>query len=243
MASTYRSLADADEPTGKPQRMRADHLPHSGPMRISTLALGTGVLAVALLSGCVFDGSEPTEASDAETDPEPDILVEVPPERLSPFCVAMTDLTDRVRAGEEVTTDEIVDTYRSIVDDVPAVIADDFGLVLEALETGAPPPTDAPRDTIETVPPPDTTTQPTGATTTSTTTTTTSTTSTTVPDASGDEEADASAPASVVVDERFDRDSSPAERINSYVSFACRDTDNNPGPPATQPLEAPPSDG
>ncbi len=84
--------------------MRADHLPHSGPMRTSTRALGTGVLAVALLSGCVFDGSESTEATDTETDPDPDVSVEVPPERLSPFCVAMTDLTDRLRAGEEVTT-------------------------------------------------------------------------------------------------------------------------------------------
>ncbi len=32
-------------------------------------------------------------------------------------------------------------------------------------------------------------------------------------------------------------DADPSRRVNAYVQFACRDTANNPGPPATQPLD------
>jgi hypothetical protein len=31
----------------------------------------------------------------------------------------------------------------------------------------------------------------------------------------------------------------PAERLSSYVDFECRSIENNPGPPATQPLSGP----
>ena len=31
----------------------------------------------------------------------------------------------------------------------------------------------------------------------------------------------------------------PAERLSAYVDFACRSIENNPGPPATQPLSEP----
>lgn len=187
-------------------------------MTISIRAMGIGLLSVGLLSGCVFDGPEEPQGEATETDPASGVSVVIPTERLSPFCQAMIDLTDRVRSGG-VDHGEIVATYRSISGDVPAEIADDFTLVLQALETGAPAPTDPPRATIQTLPAPQTspptdrpaTTQPSG---------------------------------SVAVDERFDRDGSPGERVNSYVSFTCRDSDNNPGPPATQPLDAPlPTDG
>ncbi len=201
-------------------------------MTISVRALGVGPLllaaSVALLSSCVFDGSEDPPAGEEETDPAPGVSVEIPAARLTPFCQAMTDLSDRVRSGEAVDDAEIVETYRSISGDVPAVIADDFALVLQALETGAPAPTDPPRATIQTVPRPSTAPPTTGATTDGATT-------------DGETaESGTSVPGSVVVDERFDRDDSPAQRINSYVSFTCRDADNNPGPPATQPLEGPP---
>jgi hypothetical protein len=36
-------------------------------------------------------------------------------------------------------------------------------------------------------------------------------------------------------------DDDPAVRVNEYVDFACRDTINNPGPPATVPDAAPPT--
>jgi len=46
------------------------------------------------------------------------------------------------------------------------------------------------------------------------------------------------------VDEGFDPDTSPTERINSYIAFSCRSTGNNPGPPPTQPLDdTPTTDG
>ena len=162
--------------------------------------------SMALFSSCVFDGSEAPEEEDA-SDPTPVASVVIPTERLSPFCQAMIDLTDRVRSGDVVDDAEIVETYRSISADVPAEIADDFSMVLQALETGAPAPTDPPRATIETL---------------------------LVPETSGP---NTSVPAGVAVDERFVRDGSPADRINSYVAFTCRDSDNNPGPPPTQPLD------
>jgi hypothetical protein len=204
-------------------------------MTISTRAIGVGLMSVALLSGCVLDGSEPPAGEDDEADPAPGVSVVIPAERLTPFCQAMTDLTDRVRSGDDIDDAEIVETYRAISADVPAEIADDFALVLEALETGAPPPTDAPRATIQTTPRPDTTPPPTDT-----------VTATTEPPTAGDESTEddspgSSAPTTAVVDPRFDRDDSPAQRINSYVSFTCRAADNNPGPPPTQPLDGPPA--
>lgn len=185
------------------------------------------VSSVVLLSSCVFDGSEAQEDGVDTSDPAPAASVVIPSERLSPFCQAMIDLTDRVRSGDDVGEVEIVETYRSISGDVPAEIADDFALVLQALESGAPAPTDPPRATIPTLPDPETS-PPTGASAT-----------TLVGAEEGSVPSSPSVPASAVVDERFDRDDSPAERINTYVSFVCRDSDNNPGPPATQPLDAP----
>jgi hypothetical protein len=46
--------------------------------------------------------------------------------------------------------------------------------------------------------------------------------------------------ASVVTGDRFFEegylpDDNPAVRVNEYIDFACRGTQNNPGPPATQP--------
>jgi len=100
---------------------------------------------------------------------------------------------------------------------VPPEIASDFSAVLVALETGAPAPTDPPLPTTPTTVP-------------------TSGAST-----GGSGTAAGSAPTTPPgVDVGFAAGNSPAERINNYVSFACRDTQNNPGPPATEPLEEPP---
>lgn len=170
-----------------------------------------------LLSACVSDGARETTSGEAE--PETVISVTVPAERLTPFCQAMIDLTERIRSAD---ADEsmIVDTYRSIVEDVPPEIASDFRAVLAALESGAPPPTDPPPETIETVP---------------------STLPEDRPDTT-DDPATASLPVEGLVDEGFASGTSPAERINNYVTFSCRDTQNNPGPPPTQPLEEPTGD-
>ncbi len=176
------------------------------------VALGVGLLSAA----CTPDGSGGTgESTEPEAVAEPEISVTVPPERLTPFCEAMIDLSDELRSGSAGDTDDlIISTYRSIQADVPLEIAADFDLVLSALEAGLPSPTDPPIEA-----------------------TTPTTTSASDPTASG-------APGEAVagegsVDEGFSPDSSPAERINSYVDFDCRGTENNPGPPATQPGDRP----
>jgi hypothetical protein len=233
MASRYPSTVFGDEAA---PRMRQHHLPHSAPMTISRRAMGIGVISVALLSSCVFDGSEPTTEEVGDSDPVPGESVVIPTERLTPFCQAMIDLTDRVRAGD-VDATEIVEAYRAIEDDVPAELADDFALVLEALEAGAPAPTDPPRGTIQTVPRSETTPPSTDESAATTEPPPTQPPTTDDDSLSGE----SSVPTTVVVDERFDRDDSPAERINSYVSFTCRASDNNPGPPPTQPLDGPPA--
>ncbi len=152
-------------------------------------------------SACVSNG--PDDPSDDEAAEVPTISVTVPPERLTPFCEAMIELSDDLRSGPVDDADGlIIDTYRSIRPDVPPEIATDFDLVLQALEAGLPAPTDPP---IE----PTTVTAVTGS--------------------------DPTATVGGSVDEGFDPDTSPAERINSYVAFACRGTGNNPGPPPTQP--------
>ena len=157
MASRYPAAGLRDEAA---PRMRQERLPHSAPMTISIRATGAGLVLVAsatLLSSCVFDGSETPEPDDDGVTDAPVASVVIPIERLSPYCQAMIDLTDRFRSGDEVDDAEIVETDRSISGDVPAEIADDFALVLQALESGAPAPTDPPRATIQTLPAPETT--------------------------------------------------------------------------------------
>lgn len=147
----------------------------------------------------------------ATTDPLPAQPVSIPPERQSTFCVTMVDLTDSIRAGDVDDVDaEILATYREVAPDVPPLIADDFALVLDALERGAPPPTDPPRSTVDTAPP---------------------LTATTPPATS-----DSSTPADPQdADVGYAPGESPSERVNSYIAFVCRADANNPGPPATTP--------
>ena len=179
-----------------------------------TFAVGAALCAGALLAACTPDGSEATP-DDTEPD-EPTISVTVPVERLTPFCEAMIDLSDQLRAGGvEDANALIIETYRSIQPDVPLEIVIDFDQVLAALEAGLPPPTDPPIET---------------------------TIATSAPPTTGFSAAPTEGPASAdggSVDEGFDPDTSPTDRINSYVAFSCRSTGNNPGPPATQPGDLP----
>jgi hypothetical protein len=129
--------------------------------------------------------------------------VVVPPERLSPFCRAIAELDRQIaeaEPGDDVTA-MIVDTYSSIVDDVPAEIRDDFLSVLAGLQQGSAAATTAP-----TTPPPSLA----GSTTT------------------------------VALEDVLAPDDSATLRLNSYVQFTCRASQNNPGPPDTQPDEPPP---
>jgi hypothetical protein len=87
-----------------------------------------------LLAGCSSDD----DAAPGTTldDSESLQTVAIPPERMSPFCEAIRDLQDRLDAADpdDDTGQMIIDTYSSIVDDVPDEIRDDFLSVLAALQ-------------------------------------------------------------------------------------------------------------
>lgn len=177
-------------------------------------------MLVALCAGTVLMACVPNGSDDSGPEEQPvevpSISVTVPEVRLTPFCETMIELSDELRSGEVDDADTlIIETYRAIQPEVPLELVRDFDLVLRALEAGDPPPTDPPAEspTLTSVP------------------------ALTVVEGSGPE-------VTIVdsVDEGFDPDTSPAERINSYVAFSCRGTGNNPGPPATQPGDTPTDD-
>jgi hypothetical protein len=163
------------------------------------------VFVLTALAGCSSDDEAASDSTLADDGPR--LTVAVPPERLTPFCEAIADLDDRLAELPEGgdTAEIIIDTYASIVDEVPPEIRDDFLTVLAALQEG------------------------TGDGTRATTSTSTSTSTTSV------------APGTTLEDfeEGYTPDDSPALRLNAYLQFACRDGQNNPGPPDTQPNPPP----
>lgn len=139
--------------------------------------------------------------------------VSVPPERLTPFCEAMIELADRLETDPPDDAGPVIlEAYLQIVDDVPPAIESEFRAVIAELQGDAPP----------------TTTGTTSTTTSTTISTTTEPGSTAAPSVPGVEDFDAEG--------RLPGES-PSERVSDYVLFACRDSDNNPGPPATEPLD------
>jgi hypothetical protein len=107
-------------------------------VRVRVAAL---IVAVAAGAGCSSDDDSGSATSTADVGLER--TVPVPPERLSPFCQAIADLQQRLdEAGPDDDTGElIIDTYSSVVDEVPPEIRDDFLSVLAALQAGGPPST------------------------------------------------------------------------------------------------------
>ena len=95
---------------------------------------------------------------------------------------------------------------------MPVEIADDFRAVLTELETGVPAPTAPP------------VTQPALA------------------PSTDPETGDTIAEGPNATTEFFFPATTPAQRVNEYVSFACQGAENNPGPPATAPLDDEASD-
>ena len=176
-------------------------------MRRRRRTLTTAVAALAL-GACSSGDDAGSEAADGEVQIP---VVSVPPERLTPFCAAMIELADELEDDPPDDTGEVIlAAYLEIVDEVPPEIADEFRAVIADLQGGTPA--------------------------TTTPTTTTPTTPTSVPPTSLEPGVATSAPL-----EDFDAEGrlpgdSPGERVNDYVRFVCRDSDNNPGPPATQPL-------
>jgi hypothetical protein len=176
----------------------------------TSLAVALALVGVAL-AGCVGGGGGAADGGSG-TGGAPIPSVTIPPERLTPFCQAMIDLADRLQTDPpDDVTGLIIATYERIAADVPIPIADDFTAVLAALQAGA---------TV--------TTPSTG--------TAAPVTTPVSPDVTGG----GSTPGGSVddfFDEGYSPGDDPATRLNTFVDFTCRDSINNPGPPATQPLD------
>lgn len=189
----------------------------------------SAVAAAMLLLGACMGGDDEQNATTEDSTP---IVgeVTVPQERSTPFCEAMIDVADRlVTDPPDDVGAFIIETYESVLDDVPAEIRPDFDYVLADLkgeplpplpdpivrETTVPPPTVDPASTTEPVATPPPTPPP-------------------VTDATGS--VVGTAPTTEPGVDEFNRpDDTPAERLNDYVDFTCRGTLNNPGPPPTAP--------
>ncbi len=91
---------------------------------------------VALLAGVVITGCTSVTAPEstmvvATTVPAP--TVEIPESRLSPFCQSMAELSAKLDDPDVDASAVILETYRSVRDEVPAEIRDDFEAVLNSL--------------------------------------------------------------------------------------------------------------
>ena len=175
------------------------------------VAQRAGVAVLALSASCSSDDDSASDSTEVAAGPER--TVAVPAEPLSPFCEAIAKLDDELNADTSRTdsTQMIIDAYSRMVDDVPAEIKNDFLSVLAALQAD-PSGADA---TIATTPETALTTPPPSA----------QAASTTFPG----------------VDEGYLPDDDASSRLNAYIQFACRDSQNNPGPSDTEPSLPPPS--
>lgn len=176
-------------------------------------ALTIAVAGVLTLGGCTSNEPSGAETSTEAADDTTPISVTIPPERTTPFCTAVNDLNDQIVTGDVTDVEAlIIETYRSILPDVPIEIADDFRAVLTELETGVPAPTAPP------------VTQP------------------VLTPSTDPETGDTIAEGPNATTEFFFPATTPAQRVNEYVSFACQGAENNPGPQATAPLDEATSD-
>jgi hypothetical protein len=181
---------------------------------VATAAMA--VLLAGLLAACDFTFGE--NADDATADDSADeIATPVVTQPPSPFCVAVDELERRI---DESSTDSdraiIVEAYTEMLDLVPPEVRPDFEAVLAELRGGsaATVPTTAPIASVDLD-------APTGADGTSDTT-----------EATGSTVA-----GTQVFEEGYTPEETPAGRIGAYVDFACDRSENNPGPPPTQPSE------
>jgi hypothetical protein len=196
-------------------------------------------MAIALVAAACSGGSS---GGSAEAPPgiEAEIAVEVPipPERQTPFCQGMNALAERLDDNPPSDTRAfIIDTYASLVPDVPPEILPQFEAVLDELRQD--PPVGTPSPTSLTAPSGPTTLTPS----TSVSPTTQPPNEVVQPTGSrGPTNAVDESTTTISPEEAFDAEGrlpgeQPVERLNDYVQFSCRGIDNNPGPPATPPLE------
>lgn len=206
---------------------------------VSLVAIGVGSLVGAACSGDDTDDSVDVE------DEATVASVTAPPSRLTPFCQRMIQLDVALSDADpdEPVGALIIDAYRDAVDDAPAEIEVEFRAVLNELETGVPatlppgsvalPPITVPA-TI-TIAPPTTASDLTEPTTPSTTPTTSPPSSVVTENAAPPSTFAPPAEGETFLEEGYLPDETPAQRVNAYIDAACRNTQNNPGPPATQP--------
>jgi hypothetical protein len=188
-----------------------------------------------LLIGCTSTGDD--DAPDTTSAIAADVPeVTSPPERQTPFCQAMLDLDAALPGDPAVDTrDQVLAAYQAALSVVPTDIEVEFRAVIEALESGtrATVPGDASGDVTGDA------SDGAGA------TVAPATAAPGPPDEPGVTLAtvDTSPPSDeqLFAEEGWLPDDDPAIRVNEYVEFACRDTINNPGPPATVPDAVPPA--
>ncbi len=208
--------------------------------RIRLVSLAVAIGAGGLLGAACSNDDGGADDSTADDD-VPVASVTVPPSRLTPFCQRMIDLDVAIADADvdEPVGDLITEAYREALPDAPPEIAVEFAAVLDELETGVPatlppgsvvlPPITVP-PTITISPPasaPDLS-EPTTPTTPPSSTSATENaapTSTFAPPEEGE----------TFLEEGYLPDETPAQRVNDYIDASCRNTLNNPGPPATQP--------
>lgn len=233
---------------------------HSAAMR----AVVVCAVAAMAIAGCSGD-----DANSGERPSSAGPTVTVPPSRLTPFCQEMIDLADRLETDESADPGALIlDTYLSILDEVPDEIEEDFLVVIARLQRGELPDlgtgdaATGETGTDETGPDetgPDETAGPDGASLDAGTDELTEDKGTDDgTDDSGDalgtdgtddsgDTGDLTGTQEEAEYQGWTPDDDPALRVNAYVDFVCRDNVNNPGPPATEPppplLEATTSDG
>lgn len=192
-------------------------------MRSTLLIIGLVTLGAA----CTGGGDDATGSSESPAVPIGSVTV--PPSRLTPFCQRMIELDVELSelALDEPVGDVIVAAYRDALPIVPDEIAVEFAAVLRELETGVPatlPPGSVVLPPI-TVPPTITVAPDGTAPSTSTVASTTAPAPTVAPAEEGD----------TFLEEGYLPDESPSQRVNAYIDFTCRNSQNNPGPPPTAP--------
>ena len=97
------------------------------------------VSVVLVLAGCDSGEREDAGSGPAGSTAAPDISVTIPPQRLTPFCQGMIDLTERLlNDPPDDPAAEIVSVYESLVEVVPPEIEAEFLTVLARLQSGTP---------------------------------------------------------------------------------------------------------
>jgi hypothetical protein len=102
-------------------------------------AVLVAVSVALVLAGCDSGERDDGASGAAGSTVAPEISVTIPPQRLTPFCQGMIDLTDRLlNDPPDDPAAEIISVYESLVEVVPPEIEAEFLTVLARLQSGTP---------------------------------------------------------------------------------------------------------